>query len=482
MQRKFILNLILLLVLNFLVKPFYIVGVDAEILDRVGESEYGQYFAILAFTILFNIVLDLGIINFNTRNIARHSQLVRKQFSGIFTLRLLLVVPYALICIIGASVLGYDLYGLLPWLVLNQIIIAFILYFRSVLNGMLLFAKDSFISVLDRVLLIITCSILLWGGVTEQPFQIEWFVYAQTICYSFSALVAFFFILPNVKSLKLKLNLPFAMVILKKSFPFALLIILMTFYNRADSVMLEKLIDDRGEQAGRYAQGFRLFEALNMVIFMFAGLLLPIFSRLLKEKKDVQRIFLLAVKMLFSGGLIIGVPAYFYRAHLMDFRYEGTSLVADNSFGMLMLSFFVISTTFLFSTLLTAGGKLKELNATSSIGLVLNIVLNFLLIPGYGAYGAAIASLCTQGIAGFAQMIITKRHFQLEMNLVLITKMSVLTALAFSMGFYLQSALDWSWSSEFLLMLGVLAIGCWVTGLLNPFKMLEIVKDRNNKL
>ena len=166
----------------------------------------------------------------------------------------------------------------------------------------------------------------------------------------------------------------------------------------------------------------------------------------------------------------------------MDFRYEGTSLVADNSFGMLMLSFFVISTTFLFSTLLTAGGKLKELNATSSIGLVLNIVLNFLLIPRYGAYGAAIASLCTQGIAGFAQMIITKRHFQLEMNLVLIAKMSVLTALAFSMGFYLQSALDWSWSSEFLLMLGVLAIGCWVTGLLNPFKMLEIVKDRNNKL
>ncbi len=79
-------------------------------------------------------------------------------------------------------------------------------------------------------------------------------------------------------------------------------------------------------------------------------------------------------------------------------------------------------------------------------------------------------------------MIITKRHFQLEMNLVLITKMIVLTALAFSMGFYLQSALDWSWSSEFLLMLGVLAIGCWVTGLLNLFKMLEIVKDRNNKL
>ncbi len=185
--------------------------------------------------------------------------------------------------------------GVVPWLILNQVIIAFILYFRSVLNGMLQFAKDSFISVLDRVLLIATCSVLLWGGVTDQPFQIEWFVYAQSICYGFSALVAFFFILPNVKGLKLTLNVPFALAILKKSMPFALLIILMTFYNRSDSVMLEKMIDDQGEQAGKYAQGFRFFEALNMVIFMFAGLLLPIFSRLLKEGPKYEDLILLGI-------------------------------------------------------------------------------------------------------------------------------------------------------------------------------------------
>ena len=207
MQRKFILNLVLLLLLNFLVKPFYIIGIDAEILDRVGESAYGNYFAILAFTILFNIILDLGIVNFNIRNLARHSQLIKKQFSGIFTLRLLLILPYTACCFLGAYFLDYDLTGILPWLIFNQIIIAFILYFRSVLNGMLLFAKDSFISVLDRILLIITCSILLWGGVTEQEFQIEWFVYTQTICYGISALIAFIFILPNVKSLKLKFNI-----------------------------------------------------------------------------------------------------------------------------------------------------------------------------------------------------------------------------------------------------------------------------------
>jgi len=481
MQRKFILNLILLLVLNFLVKPFYIVGIDAEIIDRVGESTYGQYFAILGFTILFNIVLDLGIINFNTRNIARHSQLVQKHFSGMFTLRLLLVVPYTVVCLIGAYLLDYDISGIAPWLVINQIIIAFILYFRSILSGLLHFAKDSFISVLDRILLIGTMSLLLWGGVTDREFQIEWFVYAQTVCYGISAICAFLFILPRVKSLRLKLNVPFAMAILKKSFPFALLIVLMTFYNRSDSVMLKELLDDEGIQAGKYAEGFRLFEALNMVVFMFASLLLPIFSRMLKDKKDVSKILALAVKILFSGGLIIGIGAYFYKAHLLDFRYENTSLIADQAFGMLMISFFTVSSTFIFSTLLTAAGKLKALNITAGIGMAMNIALNFVLIPEYGAYGAAIASVVTQTLAGLAQVLIVQNHFKFKVNSVLLIKMAGLTILAFALGIVLELKVEWKWSTEFILMIGVMTVACFATGLLNPIKILEIVKTRDTK-
>jgi O-antigen/teichoic acid export membrane protein len=481
MQRKFILNLILLLVLNFLVKPFYIVGIDAEIIDRVGESTYGQYFAILGFTILFNIVLDLGIINFNTRNIARHSQLVRKHFSGMFTLRLLLIVPYTIVCLLGAYLLDYDISGIAPWLIVNQVISAFILYFRSILSGLLHFAKDSFISVLDRILLIGSLSILLWGGVTEQEFQIEWFVYAQTVCYGISAICAFLFVLPQVKSLRLNLNIPFALAILKKSFPFALLIVLMTFYNRSDSVMLKELLDDEGVQAGKYAEGFRLFEALNMVVFMFASLLLPIFSKMLKEKKEVSNILALAVKILFSGGLIIGIAAYFYKAHLLDFRYENTSLIADQAFGMLMISFFTVSSTFVFSTLLTAGGKLKALNITAGIGMAMNIGLNFILIPEYGAYGAAIASVVTQTLAGLAQVLIVQKHFKFKVNSMLLLKMAGLTILAFGLGIVLELKIDWKWSTEFMLMIGIMTLACFATGLLNPLKILEIVKTRDNK-
>ena len=58
MQKKFISNLALVLLLNLLIKPFYILGIDAEILKQVelnSPGSYGMYFSILGLTFIGNI-------------------------------------------------------------------------------------------------------------------------------------------------------------------------------------------------------------------------------------------------------------------------------------------------------------------------------------------------------------------------------------------------------------------------------------------
>ena len=89
-QKDFIFNIILLIFLNLLIKPFWILGIDVGVQNRVGAESYGLYFAVFNFTFLFNMLLDMGITNFNNRNIARHQQLLQKHLSGIITLKLLL--------------------------------------------------------------------------------------------------------------------------------------------------------------------------------------------------------------------------------------------------------------------------------------------------------------------------------------------------------------------------------------------------------
>ena len=185
MKRKFIWNLLLVVILNLLIKPFYILGIDAEVINRVGANVYGNYFALINFSFLLNIILDLGITNYNVKNIAQNHQLLDKHFSGIITLRLLLVLFYLFATFCMAFFMGYDStqFKILVILALNQSLVAFILYVRSNLAGLHLFLQDSVISVLDRVLLIIICAVLLWGGISQKSFRIEWFIYAQTVSY-----------------------------------------------------------------------------------------------------------------------------------------------------------------------------------------------------------------------------------------------------------------------------------------------------------
>ena len=70
MHKKLFSSILLFLLLNILIKPFWILGIDVGVQNAVGAEEFGLYFAIFNFTYIFNILLDLGITNFNNKNIA----------------------------------------------------------------------------------------------------------------------------------------------------------------------------------------------------------------------------------------------------------------------------------------------------------------------------------------------------------------------------------------------------------------------------
>ncbi len=465
-----------MLFLNFLVKPFYILGIDAEIQNRVGAEDYGMYFSLLGFTFLFTIFLDVGIVNFTTRTISQQPFLIQKYFSKVFSLRILLALIYGVFVLILGGIIGYnqaEIY-LLLWLIFNQILAGFTLYFRSNLTGLLLFKYDSIVSVLDRFLLIIICSILLWGGVTTEPFQIYWFVYAQTFAYGVSAITALIFLLSNQKLKKLNWDKLFSMAILRQSAPYALLILLMTFYYRADSVMLERMLEDGKTQAGIYANGFRFFEAANNIAFLFATLLLPLFSNLLKNKKPVASLVKVASSILIPGAILVAITCFLFSQQLIDARYINSTFQSGQVFGILMICFVFISTTYIFGTLLTANGNLKTLNKIAFGGVVLNVVLNLILIPKYQAYGAAIASLITQGLTTIAQVWLCKSYFNLKLNSSLITRGFIFTGMCITLGVILNQEYF-----NFIPWYGLMAI-LFFSGILFLF-MLQIVEIKNVK-
>ena len=481
MQRKFITNLILLISLNLLIKPFWILGIDRSVQNLVGLETYGFYFVVFNFSFLFNILLDLGITNFNTRNIAQHRQLLNKHFSRIIVVRFMLAILYLIVTFTAALIYGFNAeqFYLLGWIAFNQFLLSLILYLRSNISGLLLLRTDSLISVLDRLLMILFCGVLLWGDVTSQAFRIEWFVYAQTAAYFITALIAFSIVMVKAEFKRIYWNWPFFVMILKQSLPFATLVLMMSFYNRIDPVLINKLLPDPvGEiQAGIYAQAFRLFDAANQIAFLFAVLLLPIFSNMIKNKKPVVHIVKLAFSLLFTISVTVALSSFFYASEIMSMLYPGANIESSRILSILMFGFIAISGIYVFGTLLTANGSLKQLNIIAGSAIALNLLFNIILIPQIQAVGSAYASLSAQTISVILQALIVQRIFKFRMNFNFL-----LSLLAFASGVtlagYLTSSFAYNWIINLAIMLTISFLLAWILGLLSIKGFISIIKNK----
>ena len=419
-QKDFVFNLCLLIFLNLLVKPFWLLGIDVGVQNSVGAESYGLYFSLTNFTLLFYMVLDMGTANYNNRNIARNSQLLDKHLSNYITLRLLLGVVYFVLIYVVALLIGYrgEQLRLLFWIGLNQFLSLFLLYVRSNISALQMFKTDSVISVTDKLLMILFCGLLLWGNVTDQSMKIEWFVWSQTVAYLVTIAISLSIVLKKANLRKLSWNPAFFLVIIKKSFPYALVTLLMACYYRMDSVMLERMLPSGtgAMQSGIYASAFRLLDTLAMIGYLFAVILLPLFSKMLKQKEDVVPIVRTSFSLLFLLSVSAVVILYVYRDPLIHLFYPAIAESSIPVFRLIIFGLIPISMNYLFGTLLTANGSMKQLNIIASIGIVINVTVNLLLIPRMQACGSAVASLCTQLLVSVLQFVFAMRIIGIPMR------------------------------------------------------------------
>ncbi|MCX8080160.1 MAG: polysaccharide biosynthesis C-terminal domain-containing protein [Bacteroidia bacterium] len=471
-----------MVLLNLLIKPFWILGIEPKVQLEVGNALYGEYFVLFNFSLLLNILLDFGLTNFNNRNISRHSHLLEKHFNKMFTLKLVLGVFYfAVTMFLAAFFMKYDIryLKLLVILCFNSFLLSFILYLRSNLLALHLFKIDSIISVLDRLIMILVM-LILFLKILPMEVNIMNFVYAQTLGYGITTITALYFVLKHSGKLKLDWDMHFNLLIIKKSFPFAILVLLMTFYNRLDSVMIEKLLPGiEGKiQSGLYAKAFRLLDAANMIAYLFSVQLLPIFSKMIKEQQNVSQIVKTSVLLLITPAMIVSLSTYFYAEEFSALLYKGQT-EGYRILAVLMLCFTAISATYIFGTLLTANGNLYYLNLMAFGGIVLNFILNLILIPRFEAMGAAISSLVTQFSTAAFQIWMSFKIFNFPVN-----KSLILSFMGFMTGslicVLITKNLFEPWILNFTLFLCFSGVLAFATRLIHPKKVKKLMSFNFN--
>ncbi|HKL66374.1 MAG TPA: polysaccharide biosynthesis C-terminal domain-containing protein [Bacteroidales bacterium] len=469
MKRIFFTNILLLVILNILVKAFWVLGIDRSVQNVVGAGDYGFYFSLFSFSVLFNILLDFGITNYNNRKVAADHTQLRLMIGNIFVIRLLFAVVYGIFVFGLALAIGYRgaRLSLLSVLMLNQFLASFIIYLRSNIAALQLYRIDSILSVTDRFFMILVCGYLLWVRAGGSDFKIEWFVYSQSAAYLITFLLSLFIVIRKGRIFRLKYDLRGTLKIIRGSAPFALLSLFMAVYWRIDSVMLERLMSEGAISTGIYAQAFRLLDAAAMIPYLFAVILLPMFSHLMSSGQKPLQILRFSAVLVFIPAFAATVISFLYSFEIMDLLYvEHVSGSAD-ILAILMAGYIPVSIIYIFSTYLTALGRMKVLIITTGAGMVLNLVLNYILIPEAGIRGSAFASVTVQTLMSIAFFFYVIKTEKIPVYTLSIIRLSGYVLPVIVVGLLLHR-LDSNWIASSLIIIFFALVLPFLSSLLNP--------------
>ncbi|WP_199119093.1 flippase [Pedobacter sp. ASV28] len=211
-----------------------------------------------------------------------------------------------------------------------------------------------------------------------------------------------------------KYNPQLAQKLLRLSWPLIISGIMVSIYMKIDIIMLKEILGtESGTNAsGAYATVVMFSEALNFVPVAIVSSLFPAILNarrddLQRYQKRLQNLFDLMVWLSLGFALLItfGAPLIykFFKPQYM----EAAPVLAVHVWGSIFVFLGVASTQFLI-----AEGYHKLTFIRTGLGALVNIILNFLLIPKMGMMGAAIATVFAYLSSTFLIIFIPKTQKQ----------------------------------------------------------------------
>lgn len=484
MQRIFARNILFLIFVNLVIKPIWIFGIDRNVQLHIGNEGYGLYFALFNFSIMFQILMDLGMLYYSTNKISRNPQNIKNYLPNIITAKFLLTILYLIIVIAIGYIVGYR--GAALWLLLLlgvlQAVNSMMLYLRSNVAAMQFFTKDSILSVVDRLFVIVSCGVLLLTPTMLSYLTIEMFVFLQIIGMLITCIAAYLF---TTGRQIIRWNLDFKMVlgIIKQSIPYAVLVFFMGVYMRVDAIILE--LANGSFEVGEYAKAYRLMDIANSISgVLFASILLPLFGRMIQNKERVQPIVSLCLYILMSVAITAIIAVWYWGADIMRLLYhseEETSLQQQKILFALSIAYCFYSLNYIYGTLLTADRNIKQLTITAIAGVVINIIGCIIVAEKYGALGIAIVSAITIASVALINIFVShnKSSLQLSVHFRAVWKMVFFAIIVFFCGYLINQWNGNIWLQMLLFSLSSLvAIGAM--GII-PIKKLSVLLQKEKQ-
>lgn len=378
------------LLLDKLSKLFPGVIIVALIGRHLGPEEFGMWNYALALTTIIGSVAILGMDKLAVKELINNEQ---RQGTIVATLILMRIIASIICMAIGIGIVLFSRQHQQIYLYCT-IFSALIIVLQSfdVLDYFYQAKNDVKKVIIPKVMVFITFCvvklIIIFLNGTLMVFL--WASVIEVLLTYMIILVVFSY--QNTSDFSLRIDRSLAKALLAKSWPLMLSNLLVILFMKIDLVLLDML--STPAELGKYVSAARISELWYAIPMVISVAILP---GLIQKKKVSQNAYLLTLEKLlrlsFWLSTVIAVVITLTAGLIIPLLYGKAYMAASQ---MLMIHIWAGIPVFLNIVLvqyLFVEGEYRIYLYTNLTGLLVNVGVNFLLIPSYGGIGAAMATV-----------------------------------------------------------------------------------------
>ncbi len=358
---------------------------------------FGQYSLALIFIAFFLFLNDFGVQTVVTRKLSVDEKNAKELLGNTLSLKIILSVFSIIACIIFANLLGYTgnqlflIYVFALTLFTGGVSSVFTIIFQTRLK----MGYPTLAEAIQAAVALGLVIILSLQGLEPDKLLIP-FVLIMVASNALALILNWLFSLREIKIIP-KINFPMWKNLLLTGLPFAFSAFFVAFYTRIDIIMLSKMSTEAS--IGLYTAAFRLTEPFFLIPAALLISLFPLMSRYYKQNKralitthDRGFKYLSILFVPFAVGITI------LAARILFIIYQQDYATPETTFALAILAWAALVNFLNFLSINLMNSIRKEVTALKVItgGIIVNVALNFLLIPIMGFGGAAITTLASE--------------------------------------------------------------------------------------
>lgn len=362
----------------------------------LGPEQFGMFNYALSFVALFGVLSSLGLDKLVTKELLSHPQDSNEIIGTSFSLRFIGAILLLPLAAFSISIIRPDS-DLMFYMIIIVSSTFFFSSFEIIKYWFETHVKAKYSAIIDTI--VIFTSSIIKGAliILEAPLvAFAWVVLIESIILAIGLTVMY--LKQSNKISDWKVSFKKIKYLLKEAWPLILAGTLYVLYTRVDQIMLGNMVGD--SEVGIFAAAIKISDGWMFIPAIIATSLFP---AMLNARKADYSLYLQRTQHLLNLMALLGIAASiaitFIASPFINLIFgegysESALVLTIHIWGGIFIAMSSISYRYFI-----AEGLQKSSFYRGLIGFFVNIILNYFLIPLYGAVGAAIATVVSQAMA-----------------------------------------------------------------------------------